>query len=274
MMKKIVSRDNTHIKQAAKLKNKKYRQQQKLYLIEGQRLVNEALMSNQVVEKVFVAEDFSISDEMNRRLQNFDCYLIPPALFSSITDTENPQGIAAIVQKPEPDRDILADNITCLLLLDQITDPGNMGTIIRTAWAFNFDGIMLTPGCVDPYNPKVVRATMGGIFHLPVYEIHEQVLDGLIRSGYRLIGSYPDACNSIYEVDYTGPIVVVIGSEAQGISPAISERCKVKAFIPVNSRVESLNAAVSCAIIMSEANRQRQRETLSCDQSCAIIRLD
>lgn len=257
-MKKIVSRDNTHIKQAAKLKNKKYRQQQKLYLIEGQRLVKEALMSNQVIEKVFVAEEFSLSDEMARELQELDCYLISHKLFSSITDTENPQGIAAIVQKPESDWELLAKNKACFLLLDQIADPGNMGTIIRTAWAFNIDGIMLTSGCVDPYSPKVVRATMGGIFHLPIYEIDEQVLDGLIKSGYKLIGSYPDASNSIYEVDYTGSIVIVIGSEAQGISPSISERCKVKAVIPINSRVDSLNAAVSCAIILSEANRQRR----------------
>lgn len=257
-MKKIISRDNINIKQAAKLKNKKYRQQLKLYLVEGQRLVNEALMSNQVIEKIFVAEDFSLSDEMARQLEQFDCYLISSALFSYIADTENPQGIAAIIQKPEPNWQLLVNNEACLLLLDQIADPGNMGTIIRTAWAFNFDGIMLTPGCVDPYSPKVVRATMGGIFHLPVYEIDELVLDRLIHSGYKLIGSYPHAPNSIYEVEYTGPIVIVIGSEAQGISPEISERCKVKAVIPVNARVESLNAAVSSAIIMSEVNRQRR----------------
>ena len=262
-MKKIVSRDNTHIKQAAKLKNKKYRQQLNSYLIEGQRLVNEALMSNQIIERVFVAEDISLSGEMVRQLKQLDCYLISPALFSYIADTETPQGIAAVVQKPEPDWKLLTKNNDCLLLLDQIADPGNMGTIIRTAWAFNIDGIMLTSGCVDPYSPKVVRASMGGIFHLPIYEIDEQVLDSLIESDYKLIGSYPDASNNIYEVDYNGPIVIVIGSEAQGISPSISERCKVKAVIPINSRVESLNAAVSCAIILSEANRQRQWETLS-----------
>ena len=125
---------------------------------------------------------------------------------------------------------MLAKNKACFLLLDQIADPGNMGTIIRTAWAFNIDGIMLTSGCVDPYSPKVVRATMGGIFHLPIYEIDEQVLDGLIKSGYKLIGSYPDASNSIYEVDYTGSIVIAIGSEAQGISPPLVKDVKLKLY--------------------------------------------
>ena len=160
-MRYLTSRDNPLIKETIKLKQKKYRQQTGTFLIEGERMLREALKSPQLLVRVFVDDSFEAPDEL--RDLNIEFYQVTANIMKAIADTEHPQGVAAVVSIPPYQTVYLSDQTAMLLLLDRISDPGNLGTIIRTAWALDIDGILLTAGCADPFSPKVVRASMGDL---------------------------------------------------------------------------------------------------------------
>ncbi|HQA49716.1 MAG TPA: RNA methyltransferase [Syntrophomonadaceae bacterium] len=254
-MRYLTSRDNPLIKETIKLKQKKYRQQTGTFLIEGERMLREALKSPQLLVRVFVDDSFEAPDEL--RDLNIEVYQVTANMMKAIADTEHPQGVAAVVSIPPYQPAYLSDQTAMLLLLDRISDPGNLGTIIRTAWALDIDGILLTAGCADPFSPKVVRASMGGIFHVPINTVDRDSVDELLNNGYRMIVATPDTKTSIYQIDWQGAIICVIGSEAHGVAQEWLSRATQKVVIPINQKVDSLNAAVSCAIIMAEARRQR-----------------
>ena len=156
------------------------------------------------------------------------------------------------------------DRNACLFLLDQISDPGNLGTIIRTAWALDIDGILLSKGCTDPFSPKAVRASMGGILNIPVYtSVGLKELDSLKSAGYKITGTALNVRTSVFDCDYRQAQVIVIGSESRGVRPEIQRCCDKLIKIPINPAVDSLNAAVACAIIMAEVRKQRYITLLS-----------
>jgi len=160
--------------------------------------------------------------------------VLADAVFNNIADTENPQGILAVVHLPDYNLELLLARKSLLLLLDRLSDLGNLGTIICTAWAFEIDGILLTKGCVAPFNPKTVRATMGGIFQLPIIvDIGEQELFKLKHNGYRLMCSALDAEVTIDTRELTGVCVIIIGSEAHGVSDEIKLICDESFLIPM-----------------------------------------
>jgi TrmH family RNA methyltransferase len=180
-------------------------------------------------------------------------------LLDTLCDTEHPQGVAAVVRIPQYDLQEVLNKSGLILLLDQLSDPGNMGTIIRTATAFGVDGILLTPDCVDPFSPKVVRSSMGGILKIPVYsDVDLKEIEQLRGKGYTLFCSLPKAEDNLYDLDFTGRSIIVIGNESHGVSSIIQKLCHQRFKIPHDSQVESLNAAVACAIIIGEAFRQRR----------------
>lgn len=255
-MKRLISRDNPLIKEAVKLKQKKYRQQTGLFLMEGERMIREALNTPDRLVRLFVDQQYVLDPRSIPA--KIDCFQVDAAIIKAMTDTEHPQGVVAVMRMYAPQPQRFMKRAAHLVLLDRVSDPGNLGTIIRTAWAFDAGAVLLTAHCADPYSPKAVRSSMGGILHMSVMQIDAAYVDGLIQAGYRLIAATPDAKETIYEADLSGAAVFVIGSEAHGLGEEWLGRAGQKVSIPINPRVDSLNAAVSCAIIMSEACRQRQ----------------
>lgn len=258
MMKFISSKDNWVVKKAIKTKQGKFRKKERLFLVEGERLVTEALLKGNCMTDVFVAEsrekDYVLLAE---KFPGISWYEIDDKLFKNICDTETPQGIAGIARIPDYRVEDLYNREGLVLLLDRLGDPGNMGTIIRTAWAFGVDAVLLTPGCVDPYSPKVVRATMGGIFYVPLIErVVSQTIAKLKAVGYHLYSTATKDSISYRETSYKGRQVIAIGSEAEGLSKDIINMSEQSITIPINPRVDSLNAAVACAIILNEAWHQ------------------
>lgn len=255
-MKVIRSLDNSMVRLARKLHQKKYRDQEGLFLVEGRRSVQEALARPELVRAVFIEESL-VGDFSD--LGGLDSYIVDNKLLKHICTTETPQGIAALVKKPEWSFEDLLSGDALIVLLDQVADPGNMGSIIRTCWGLEAAGILLTPGCVDPFSPKVVRSSMGGILNLPLREMKScEELDYFIERDYELIGTaLENGCN-YYETDLSKAKILVLGSEATGISPNLKKRCFQLIKIPMNPKIDSLNVAAACAIIVAEAWRQRR----------------
>ena len=258
-MKEIKSRDNHKIREAARLKDGKYRQREQLFLIEGRTLFAEAVQRGQEFLRIFVDKDRAEQylDEY-RKSRTVEWIKVDPALIKYICDTQTPQGIVAVARIPQWDLKPLMQESGLLIYLDGLADPGNMGTILRTAWAFGVSGVMLGPGCVDPFNPKVVRSSMGAVFAVPiVLDVSPETLAQSKKSGYRLLADSLNTDLNISEVDFSGAIII-IGSEARGISSKVLKFCDSSFKIPIFTAVDSLNAAVACGIIIWEAETKRK----------------
>ncbi len=263
-MKEIKSRDNQKIRDAARLKEQKYRHREQMYLIEGRNLFCEAVKGQQELLRIFVERETAEQylDEF-RKTRDVEWVKIDHNIMKYICDTLTPQGIVAVARIPEWDLDDITQNSGFLLFLDHITDPGNMGTILRTAWAFGVQGVLLSRGCVDPFNPKVVRASMGAVFNVPV--LADISVDHLLMSkeeGYRVLASSLNTDLYIDKVDFTGRVIIIIGNEARGVSPKMLNICDHSFKIPIITPVDSLNAGVACGIIVYEAVKQRGSNSL------------
>lgn len=188
-----------------------------------------------------------------------ECYQLPDTLFGSVSDTRTPQGILAVLKLERKRLEDANPDGGLLVMLDNIKDPGNMGTIIRTADAAGCSGVIVPDGCVDVYNPKVLRSTMGSIFHIPVYHcgnISEAILR-IRNGGYKVFASHLEGAASIYETDLRGPVALVIGSEAEGVGKATVRAADALVKIPMEGRAESLNASIAAGVMIFEAMRQR-----------------
>ncbi|MBU3160510.1 RNA methyltransferase [Clostridium frigoris] len=258
-MEYIQSKDNLLIKDIKKLKEKRYRVSSNMFLVEGFRFVEEALDSGFEVVHIFISSrgeaKFENSSMKNKLQVNTKVYGVSDSLFKNICDTDNPQGIiAAVRNKPV---EIKYDN-GFYMLADRIQDPGNMGTIIRTAHAAGALGVILTKGTVDIYNEKTLRATMGSIFKIPIiYDNDLSLVKKLKRSEFKLVTSSLDTDKNFYDVDLKEKIIIAVGNEGNGISDEVYEICDVKIKIPMPGGAESLNAAVAASIMMYEVVRQK-----------------
>lgn len=257
-MKVISSPDNKYIKLASSLKHRKYRDAQGMFLVEGKRAVEEALESPELVQAIFWDERLTEDNPMYSAAAKFpDCFSVDSRLMKHICSTEEPQGIAAIVKKPACSWDAMLERRGILILLDRISDPGNLGSILRTCWAFGVDGVLMTSGCVDPFSPKVVRSTMGAILNVPVFtNVSKEQLEVLKEHDYRFISTDISGSVEYTAVKYGRPLVIIFGSEAMGVSDDLKKRCDLFINIPMNPRVDSLNVAAACAIIVAEAQRE------------------
>ena len=250
----ITSKDNETIKSIKKLKEKKYRTES--FIVEGIKMVKEALEQAEV-EKILVSETFSNSD--NFKGLNCDeqkLIIASDKVFEDLTDVVTPQGIIAVVKKSSNSE--IDYNDEFVLALDGIQDPGNLGTIIRTADSANIKTILVSKDTVDAYSPKVVRSTMGGIFRTKVIEVEDlaQSLIDYKNNGFKVLTTELNAEKSIYDVDYQKS-VVVIGNEANGVTEKVSEVASEKVIIPMPGKTESLNAAVATSIMIYEYVRQK-----------------
>ena len=264
-MTRLTAGSNPVIKEVRSLKNKSSREEKSLFFIEGARFVSEALNENAGIRYIIFSETFlsgGTSPELLNVVKRRDiiCYEVPDSLFGSISDTQNPQGIMAVLElKRKLLRDTAIDE-GLLVLLDNIRDPGNLGTIVRTADAAGCSGVIVSDGCADIYNPKVLRSTMGSVFHIPVcYGGSTPEMMQLVKQkGFLLYASHLEGSVSIYEADLSGNTALIIGSEAEGISGETARNADLLVKIPMAGRAESLNASVAAGVMMFEAMRQRQ----------------
>ena len=257
----ISSPENDRVKYAKALKKKRVRYQEKKYLIEGLRLVDQVLESGTRPAFVLYAEDWAASRDGERLVarlaqMGIPAWAVAPALMADVSDTVTPQGIAAVVPMPEPDLD-RARVADPLLVLDNLRDPGNMGTILRAALATGVQAVLLSKGCVDPYAPKVVRAGMGAHFCLPIYPSLEWSLVETLCAGKRRILADPRDSVPPWELDLRGPTALIIGNEAHGASLPARALAQSSVSLPMRNGVESLNAAIAASVILFEVQRQR-----------------
>lgn len=263
---KISSSSNSYFKEYRRLAgSRKYRRSAGKLALEGPHLVDEALAAGLLPEVIFVTRSYldgggeKICSDLPRWTRR---YLLSPSLFAGLAHTETPQEVAAIFPFQEPDPAALpAGSLSLVLILDRLQDPGNMGTIIRTAAAAGADALFYGPGCVDPYSPKALRSTTGAIFHLPTAAVEDplQLVKLLQRGGMTIVATQPRAGQSYWEIDYRKKTALLIGNESSGLSPKLIAAADFSVFIPQFSSLDSLNAAVAAAVIIYEALRQRAR---------------
>lgn len=265
-MREVSSLKNPIIKEIKSLYNKKDRWNKSLFIIEGIKIIEEAIFNNIelkyiiITDKMFLSEDSK--DFLEKAKDRYKIIKISENLFKEISDTENPQGIVSIAKFRIPDlSQIFNRENPALLFLDGVQDPGNMGTIIRTCDAFNLDGIIIGPGSVDPYNPKVVRATMGSIFRVPLYISNDSLktIDDLSQGGLNIFSTSLEGSIPSYDIDYKEGFVLVIGNESNGVQDSIIKKSDKLIRIPMPGSAESLNAGVAASIIMYEAMKSKRK---------------
>lgn len=271
----ITSTSNQQVKNIVKLqKSGKLRQEQGVYLVEGIRMFRE--IPEEELIKFYVTEDFlhrfltesgepDRNDERNLELHRLfrncwqegtDYEVVSNSVFKELSDTQTPQGVLAVVRQKKYSREDLLGE--CILLLENIQDPGNLGTILRTAEGAGISGIMMSKDTVDIYNPKVVRSTMGAIFRVPFY-YETDILEGvewLKGKGIRCYAAHLQG-DSFYEQNYRLPTCFFIGNEGNGLTTELTMKADIKISIPMMGQVESLNAATAATVLMYEAMRQR-----------------
>ena len=233
-----------------KLKEKKYRLDS--YIVEGIKMVKEAISENQLIELIAIREDF----EINFDTKNIKIITISSKVFNDISDVKTPQGILAVIKK-KPNKQI-ETNTDYILALDSLQDPGNMGTIIRTADSANINQIIINKTTVDPYSPKVIRSTMGAIYRMNIIEVEnlESTLKELQDKSFKVITTDLKAEKSIYDINYNRTIVV-IGNEANGVSQEVLKLANERVIIPMLGKTESLNASIAASIMIYEHVRQK-----------------
>lgn len=257
----ITSKDNEIIKHIRKLKEKKYRDEYNEYVIEGVKIVEEAIKENAKIKQVIVCNDttktYEIPTHIMLEIAKFDCIYVSDKIFNYITQVTNPQGIMAIIEKQDENMQI-DYNQDIIVMLDDVQDPGNLGTILRTVDSIGLNQIIVSKGTADSFNSKVVRSTMGAIFRLKIIEEEDLIktIKELRKHHFKLLVTSLQTENSIYDIDFSKKIIV-IGNEANGVSKEIQDLADEKAKIPMLGRTESLNASVAAGIVMYEYVRQK-----------------
>ncbi|MTH52903.1 RNA methyltransferase [Bacillus mangrovi] len=245
-MKRIESVQNPRVKQWRKLHTRKERDKTGTFLAEGFHLVEEALKNKELVAEVITGETTLIPKDWN--LDHTDIYLVTDEILTSLSETETPQGIFAVCRQNKVQDDPQWKRV---LLLDAVQDPGNLGTIIRTADAAGIDGIVLGEGTVDPYNAKTVRSSQGSVFHIPLAK--GQLGEWISRLNGRQIPVYGTALEgavSYKEAESKEAFALLLGNEGKGVSPEWLEMTNQNLYIPIYGGAESLNVAIAAGILM------------------------
>ncbi|MHB8077022.1 RNA methyltransferase [Desulfosporosinus fructosivorans] len=260
----IESLQNEQVKYVVSLQRRKAREEARLFVVEGWRFVEEAVCRNAPIKKVFVCleretiEWHPLQQKLRERGIPFE--EVDERVLRKMSATEEPQGILAVVRQTTYTwKDLHIDQNSVLLIVDGIQDPGNLGTILRTALASGVRYVCLTPGTVDLYNPKVLRSTMGAIFSLVLLPGHQpkDILDFCRDQGLSVfMGDIQGS--SVYHTRLPdGPLALVVGNEGNGPSPAFRNVNVQCVTIPMSHEVESLNVAIATGILLYEIVRQR-----------------
>ena len=294
-MELITSVNNQRVKEVANLKQKKYRTESGTFFAEGLRAVEEAVQYADVTELFYTeagrldevlkaagnvpADTKEKSGNMNNVNHNnagtakkrneasngIRMYQVDEKVMAKLSDTKAPQGVLAVIRTPEQNLRQLrpgtaSDNNAPVIILDRVQDPGNLGTIIRTADAVGALGLILLEGCVDAYSPKVVRASMGSLFHLPVVQdvTAEEALTWCYRNGYEPAATALKNAQNVYKADISKKMAFLFGNEANGVAEELQAAAETRFFIPMAGLAESMNVAMAAGIILFEGLRQRK----------------
>ena len=228
-------------------------------MIEGQKLIREAVENGAVLRSVFIREDYDRTELPFADSMEVPVYVLSKSLFDRIADTETPQGIAAVSEKPWWDEESFFAGTGSMIVLDRLQDPGNIGTVIRTADAAGFRGILVMKGTADLFSPKTVRAAAGSLYRVKLfYAENPKEAAQLVRAhGMRLICTSPHAEKLFYDADMSEGAALVIGNEANGVCDEFLSLSEINVRLPMEGSIESLNAAVAASVVMYEALRQR-----------------
>lgn len=238
----IQSRQNPKIKVVRSLLTVKGRKASGFHLIEGTRLVQDAYSSGAIIEELFLSEEYE-----NQDWPGIPVSRVSKDVLESITDSKTPQGIAAVIRTPNSQPPETYQG-SFLLLLDGIQDPGNLGTILRSADAFGVHGVFLSSDCTDPYSPKALRSAMGSTYHLPVWKGEaEPALHNMVTEGFLPICGHLQGDDVLPET--MKKVVLIIGNEGNGVRDSISRNC-IRYKLPMSGKAESLNASVAASILM------------------------
>lgn len=252
----ITSTANNKIKNVVKCrKNAKERKKQDIFLVEGIRMFSE--IPEKLHVETFVTEAFF--QKHSRLFEKRSYEFVAEHVMETISDTRVPQGVVSVVRCCHYNADeVCAGENPLIMALENLQDPGNLGTILRTAEGAGVTGIVMSRDTVDVYNPKVVRATMGSIFRIPFCYVENltEAVGRLKREGYGTYSAHLQG-KCFYDFDYQNPTVFCIGNEGNGLSEALSKVTEHKIRIPMMGKVESLNAATASTVLMYEAMRQR-----------------
>jgi RNA methyltransferase, TrmH family len=257
----VQSRHNARVKELRVALLRPGRGDAPIIALEGFHLVEEAMRSGIALETVFVAQG---SEDLLTELRipdSAEVLSLPQDVLASAVTTENPQPIAALALPRTwkwPDLIPASPSHALLVILAGIQDPGNLGTILRSAEAFGASGAVCLPGTVSPWNPKAMRASAGSVFRLPWVESSaSDCLEELRHAGVHTLAAMAHEAKPVGEVDLAGPIAMVIGAEGSGLAPELAALCDARITIPCPGPVESLNAAVAASVLLYEASRQR-----------------
>ena len=284
-MELITSVNNQRVKEVANLKQKKFRAESGTFFAEGLRAVNEALQYADVTDLFFVKTEESKLGEVIKHAEEkgVRLYQVDDKVMTKLSDTKTPQGVLAVIRMPATRLQQLqpafvakkrsvgngndtatalpdVDNNAPVVILDRIQDPGNLGTVIRTADAAGAMGIVLLEGCVDAFSPKVVRASMGSLFHLPVVQevSAEEALTWCYGHGYEPAATAMTGASNLYKTDLSRKMAFILGNEANGVSEELQAAAETLLFIPMAGLAESMNVAMAAGIILFEGLRQRK----------------
>ena len=264
----ISSKDNEIVKEIRKLKEKKYRKEK--FIVEGIKMLEEAMNENASIDLIIIREGINLDLDISK----FKSIVVTEKVFNTLTDVVSPQGVLAVINKKSAEntnneniKSIDTKNMTELqidknadyiLAIDGIQDPGNLGTIIRTADSANLKQIVVSKNTVDSYSPKVIRSTMGAIYRVNIIETENLVetLEKLKEAGFKVVTTSLDTDNSVYDISYDKSIVV-IGNEANGVSKEVQDMSDYKVKIPMLGKTESLNASVAAGIMIYEYVREK-----------------
>lgn len=258
--KMITSTANAQVKNLAQLiKKSKVRTEQGVYVVEGIKMFQEA--PREEIVKVYISQELFEKGALQEILEEVPYEVLKTEVFNHVADTKTPQGILCVMKQKQYTLEQLTEGeCPLLLVLENLQDPGNLGTMMRTAEGAGVTGVLLSRGCVDIYNPKTIRSTMGSVYRVPFLYTDDLLGDmeklhdkGIVTYAAHLKGKgYYD------EESYRGPTAFLIGNEGNGLSDELSEKAKQYIKIPMEGQLESLNAAVAAAILMYEASRQRR----------------
>ena len=255
----ITSASNQKIKNLINIIQKsKARREQDVFITEGVKMFQEAPM-DKIVE-VYVAESFYETGTAREKIQQCGYEILSDELFKKVSDTQTPQGILCVMKQYHYElEDLFQKENPLFLILEDIQDPGNLGTMIRTAEGASVDGIIMTKGTVDIYNPKTIRSTMGSVYRMPYIYTDDLlgVMKQLQEKQVKLYAAHLKGNQFYHQLDYKGATAFLIGNEGNGLKDETADAADVYMKIPMEGKVESLNAAVASVILMYEAARQR-----------------
>lgn len=255
----ITSTGNAQVKELLQLQKKsKVRNERNIFLVEGIKMFLEAPRNR--IEKVFISETLFNRKKQELNLDGLKVEILSDKVFSHVSDTKTPQGILCIMrQKKTKLEEIFAQKPEHLMILDNLQDPGNLGTIVRTAEGAGVSGIILSKDCVDIYNPKTIRSTMGSIYRMPFLYVEdlENTIEEVKKQDIKVYAAHLQGKNNYDEENYKTGCAFLIGNEGNGLRDEIAEKADIWVKIKMHGEVESLNAAIASSILMFEVCRQR-----------------